>query len=53
MSLPTFPGTPPGRAEAKNNDSPSGDSMGHPSGAALLTVATAVAVLHFTFVIRA
>jgi hypothetical protein len=46
MSLPTLPGTPPARAEAKNKLSPSGDSIGQPSGADEFTFGTAVAVLN-------
>src|SRR5689334_16760735 len=55
MSLPTFPGTAPSlRADAKSSERPSDDSIGHPSGTpAMLTAATAVAVLNCTFVIPA
>src|SRR3569832_1541092 len=46
MSLPTLPGTAPGRAEAKNRLSPSGASMGQPSGADEFTFGTGVAMLN-------
>src|SRR5262245_44129186 len=44
MSLPTLPGTPPGRVEAKKRLSPSGDSMGQPSAAGEFTAVTGTAV---------